>query len=106
RSGPTKDIWYYEHPLPEGRKTYTKTQPLQFDETSPLLKWWSNREETRRAWRVPAERIAANGYNLDLKNPHTNAGPTEEPLSVIAEALLQTEQRIVDVVREIQQLVE
>ena len=32
RSGPTKDIWYYEQPLPEGRKNYTKTQPLQFEE--------------------------------------------------------------------------
>ena len=32
RSGPTKEVWYYEQPLPEGRKNYTKTQPLQFEE--------------------------------------------------------------------------
>ncbi|MEO6667202.1 MAG: class I SAM-dependent DNA methyltransferase, partial [Nitrospiria bacterium] len=32
RSGPTKDVWYYEHPLPVGKKNYTKTQPMQFDE--------------------------------------------------------------------------
>jgi type I restriction enzyme M protein len=25
RSGPTKEIWYYQLPLPEGRKQYTKT---------------------------------------------------------------------------------
>jgi hypothetical protein len=25
-----------------------------------------------RAWRVPVERIVENGYNLDLKNPHTS----------------------------------
>jgi type I restriction enzyme M protein len=37
RSGPPKDIWYYEHPLPEGRKQYTKTQPLQYDEFAPCL---------------------------------------------------------------------
>ncbi len=36
RSGPTKEVWYYEHPLPEGRKNYTKTQPLQFEEFAPL----------------------------------------------------------------------
>ncbi len=36
RSRPTEEIWYYEHPLPEGRKNYTKTQPLQFD-ASPAL---------------------------------------------------------------------
>jgi type I restriction enzyme M protein len=29
RSGPTKEVWYYEQPLPEGRKNYTKTQPVQ-----------------------------------------------------------------------------
>ena len=27
RSGPTREVWYYEHPLPEGRKNYTKTAP-------------------------------------------------------------------------------
>lgn len=27
RSGPTKHIWYYEMPLPEGRKNCTKTKP-------------------------------------------------------------------------------
>src|SRR5581483_11093023 len=28
KTGPTKEIWLYEHPLPEGRKNYTKTKPL------------------------------------------------------------------------------
>src|SRR2546429_3874746 len=32
RSGPTKQIWYYEHGLPNGRKTYTKTNPIRFEE--------------------------------------------------------------------------
>ncbi len=27
RSGPTEHIWYYEQPLPEGKKNYTKTAP-------------------------------------------------------------------------------
>jgi type I restriction enzyme M protein len=36
RSAPTKDVWYYEQPLPEGRKNYTKTQPLQFEEFKRL----------------------------------------------------------------------
>src|SRR5207253_9852531 len=31
RSGATKDVWYYEHQLPEGKKNYTKTAPIQFD---------------------------------------------------------------------------
>ena len=27
-TGPTRDIWYYEMPLPEGRKKYSKTAPM------------------------------------------------------------------------------
>ncbi len=69
RSGPTKEVWYYEQPLPEGRKNYTKTQPVQFEEFADCLAWWNNREENEHAWRVPVERIIENGYNLDIKNP-------------------------------------
>jgi type I restriction enzyme M protein len=63
RSGPTQDVWYFEHPLPEGRKNYTKTQPLQFEEFSPLIAWWDQREKHERAWKVPAADILANGCN-------------------------------------------
>jgi type I restriction enzyme M protein len=34
RSGQTNEIWYYELPLPEGRKTYTKTKPIQDEDFS------------------------------------------------------------------------
>ena len=54
RSGPTKEIWYYEQPLPEGRKNYTKTKPMQYEEFADCLAWWSNRQENDRAWRVKA----------------------------------------------------
>src|SRR3989442_9539451 len=57
RSGPTNDIWYYEHPLPEGRKQYTKTQPLQYEEFAPCLAWWKKREESEHAWKVPAAEL-------------------------------------------------
>jgi type I restriction enzyme M protein len=48
----TTEIWYYEQPLPEGRKSYSKTQPMQYEEFAPLLAWWNEREENERAWRV------------------------------------------------------
>src|SRR5207237_1195123 len=74
RSGPTQDVWYYEHPLPDGRRNYTKTQALQFDEFAQLFAWWGDRKETDHAWRVRAQEIAARGFNLDYKNPN---GPVE-----------------------------
>ncbi len=36
-AGPTKAIWYYEQPLPEGSKNYTKTKPLQYAEFGDCL---------------------------------------------------------------------
>ena len=74
RGGPTQSIWYYELPLPEGRKKYSKTAPLQFDEFAPVLAWWNQREEGPQAWAVSAAEIAESHYNLDRKNPNAKAG--------------------------------
>lgn len=52
RSGPTEHVWYYEQPLPEGKKNYTKTAPIQFEEFADCIKWWGKRKENDRAWKV------------------------------------------------------
>ncbi len=71
RSGPTKDIWYYELSLPDGRKQYTKTQPIQFEEFEPCLKWWKDREENERAWRIDfAKKLQA---AVNAATPHWQA---------------------------------
>lgn len=66
---PTKELWYWEHKLPEGQKSYSKTKPIRKNEFASLKAWWDNREETDRAWKVGIETVKANGYNLDIKNP-------------------------------------
>ena len=66
---PTKEIWYWEHKLPEGQKSYSKTKPIQKSEFASLKEWWGKRAENEQAWRVPVEKIAENGWNLDIKNP-------------------------------------
>ena len=71
---PTKEIWYYEHRLPEGQKSYSKTKPIQFHEFETMLNWWNKREENEVAYRVAVEDLKA-GYDLDVKNPHQ---PEEE----------------------------
>jgi type I restriction enzyme M protein len=73
RSRPSETVWYYEHPLPTGRKNYTKTHPLQFDEFRPCLTWWSSRSLTEHSWVVSAEELLATGCNLDRKNPRAPA---------------------------------
>ncbi len=81
KGGPTKEVWYYEHPYPDGYKSYSKTKPMKIQEFAPEKSWWTNREETEHAWKVPIEQIRSTNYNLDIKNPHqeqiTHAAPEE-----------------------------
>jgi type I restriction enzyme M protein len=94
RSGPTQEIWYYEQPLPEGRKNYTKTAPIQFDEFAECIKWWDKREENDRAWKVLAAEVLSKNCNLDRKNPRAQEDITHLPPEQLAEAIREKEQRI------------
>jgi type I restriction enzyme M protein len=67
---PTQNIWYYKHKLPDGYKAYSKTKTIQLAEFDSLKNWWANREVNEQAWQVGIDTIKANGYNLDIKNPH------------------------------------
>ena len=66
---PTKEIWYYEHRMPEGYKSYNKTKPIQLKEFDPIKKWWGNRQESDICWKVNIKTIVERGYDLDIKNP-------------------------------------
>ena len=104
RSGPTREVWYYEQPLPEGRKNYTKTAPIQFEDFAPLIAWWNKREENERAWRVPAAELLAAGCNFDRKNPRAKEDITHLPPAQLAADILKKEQRIGEIMGNIQKL--
>lgn len=104
RSGPTTDVWYYEHPLPEGRKNYTKTQPIQFDEFALCAAWWGKREENALAWKVPATDLLTNNCNLDRKNPRAKEDISHRPPEEIVAGILEREHRIIEIMGEIQKL--
>lgn len=104
----TGDIWYYEQPRPEGRKNYTKTAPLTFDELQPCLDWWSSRETNAQAWRVNSKNLIDSdeqgrvvACNLDLKNPNA-AGAVDHrtPLEIV-NAIEEKERRILSVMGDI-----
>ena len=106
RSSQTKHLWYYEHPLPEGRKNYTKTQPIQFEEFAPCLAWWKKREENDRAWKVAASAILANNCNLDIKNPIAKEDIAHLPPEQLVASILEKEQRIAEIMVDIAKLLE
>jgi len=67
---PTKNIWYYEHTLPEGYKAYSKTKPIRIEEFDEVKKWFKKPTEQENAWRVSIDAIIERGYDLDIKNPN------------------------------------
>jgi len=66
---PTKEVWYYEHQLPEGQKAYSKTKPIKVREFDPIKKWWSKRVASDVAWKVSIKDIEKRDWDLDVKNP-------------------------------------
>jgi type I restriction enzyme M protein len=113
RTGPTKEIWYYEHLLPEGRKNYTKTRPLQFEEFASCQAWWSNRQDNERAWKVRVEDVLKQdesgnrlAVNLDLKNPSQRDDYAHLPPERLVEDILNKEGRIVELLAEIRKELE
>jgi type I restriction enzyme M protein len=81
---PTKDIWYFEHPYPDGQKSYNKGKPINIKEFDLEKGWWDNRVENQYAWKVSLDELKARNFNLDVKNPHTEVddlGTPEELLN-------------------------
>jgi type I restriction enzyme M protein len=87
---PTEQIWYYEHPYPEGVKSYNKTKPIQFEEFQAEIDWWGKekdgfkkRVETEQAWKVSIDEIKNRNYNLDIKNPHVGDQVSHDPKELL-----------------------
>ena len=106
--GPTRSIWYYEQPRPEGRKKYSKTAPLSFDEFAPCLSWWKEREANERAWQVDAAGLIVRvedgrvtGCNLDVKNPHADEVEEHRTSAEIVDDIIAREHRVLKIMDEI-----
>ncbi|MFA9440910.1 N-6 DNA methylase [Uliginosibacterium sp. sgz301328] len=88
----TREVWFYEHPYPEGVTSYNKTRPMQVEEFATECAWWGDeadgfkaRKETPQAWKVSLEDIAARNYNLDIKNPHVGEQISHDPAELLAQ---------------------
>lgn len=116
RPGPTKEVWYYELPLPEGLKKFSKGSPIQdehFDEARRLWKAWDAYRHGRgerhfalseNSWIVPVEEIKARGYDLTARNPNRTETETLPPPMEIVASLLEREREILSIVEELDEL--
>ena len=91
KGAPTKEVWYYEHRLPEGQKSYSKTKSIRREEFAPIEAWWNDRHESEVCWKVPVGKIVERGYDLDIKNPNKSEEVQEytsaELMDLLAESM-------------------
>jgi len=115
RPGPTQEIWYYELPLPEGLKKFSRGNPIQdqhFHEARELWRAWqayrqgrgARPEATEHSWIVSVDEVMERGYDLTARNPNR---PEEErlpsPVEIVA-SLMEKEREILSIVEELAEL--
>jgi type I restriction enzyme M protein len=111
-TGPTREICYWQQPMPEGRRKYSKTAPLQFAELTDCVTWCGLRGDDPRAWRVPVDGMIttdADGrvlaVNLDLRNPNMKEVAEHRTPPEIIAGIVAREKKVLDLLQEIEALV-
>ena len=76
-------------------------QDAEFDECRAL---WDNRTLTARSWLVDAKEVAANNYNLDIKNPNRADDYEHMPPEKLVADITAKEKRIAEIMTEIDEV--
>ena len=90
KGGPTKDVWFFEHPYPDGYKSYSRSNPLTIEEFDLEKEWWGGscrkeRKVTKNAWKVSVKDLEERNYNFDCKNPHFEEIIHQDPVELMGE---------------------
>lgn len=112
RSGSTEEIWYYQIPVPEGRRKYTKTKPMEYSEFKECLNWWNGREENKNAWKVFANDVLKYdesgkliSVNLDIKNPRSLESMEHRDPEELIREMKNKEQRVIELMNELYEVI-
>src|SRR3989475_2110734 len=110
RSGPTKEIWYYELPK-RASGNYSKSRPMQFEEFQACLEWWKKKEENENAWKVSVEdclKYDGEGnlvsVNLDRRNPRASDDLEHTAPEELVKGIAEKEQRILEIIKSVQHI--
>ncbi len=77
---PTREVWFYEHRVPEGQKAYSMTKPIRVEHLQGCVDWWGGRErqgreQTEQAWRVSLDETTTLTSRTPTPSPTTTAIP-------------------------------
>lgn len=102
KTEPTKEVWYYDVPLPEGYRSFSKTKPFRNIHLDGVRSWWNNRDvEDINTYKVTVDEIKNKEYNLDFKNPNK---VSEEKEFTLVELLTDLDKRANNIARLVDKL--
>jgi len=81
--GKTKEINFYELPLPIGYKNFSKTKPIRQEYLMALLEEINKNTKSDHNWEISINEIEKRNYNLDFKNPNSNNSTLDHNLESI-----------------------
>ena len=103
----TKEIWYYDVPLPEGYRSFSKTKPFKSIHLDGVRKWWNNRDkEDLNSYKVSIDEVISKEYNLDFKNPNKLVEEKEYSLDELLTTMDVKSKNIVSLVDKIREALE
>ena len=103
----TKEIWYYDVPLPEGYRSFSKTKPFKSVHLDGVRKWWNNRnKEDLNSYKVTIDEVRAKEFNLDFKNPNKLVEEKEYTLDELLTTMDVKSKNIVSLVDKIREALE
>jgi type I restriction enzyme M protein len=101
----TKDIWYYE--VQAVGFSLTKTQrPIADNDLPDCFEKAKTRALSERSWIVSIGEIVAKNYDFSAVNPNAGEAVAHRHPSAIAADIVSKEQRILEIMQEIQELIE
>ena len=68
KGNPTREIWFYEVPPPDGRRKFSKTRPIAAEDLKECREIFRSRELTARSWLVDRSSLDSN-LTLSLSAP-------------------------------------
>ena len=103
----TKEIWYYDVPLPEGYRSFSKTKPFKSVHLDGVRKWWNDRDkEDLNSYKVSIDEVRAKEFNLDFKNPNKLVEEKEYTLDELLTTMEVKSRNIVSLVDKIREALE
>ena len=72
KAGRTETVRYYQVPLPPGKRSYSKTNPLTRDVLEGVERWLVDGEADDYSWEVGYEALVESGFDLDIPWPNAS----------------------------------